>query len=161
MLHPDTIPAMLGLCFGMALAYLGDLARARRGRIDPECGMPPAIPPTFERPRFAPLPCGEIDDDSDLTWTDCVPYHPTDSDLLDYSAWSADFTATLAPPIEPNYHAGPCPADYGDYCPECDRERAELEAIEHDRDLESWSDGWYRDLARSSGHDSDSIGGGN
>jgi hypothetical protein len=61
------------------------------------------------------------------------PYEPSPEDLADYAAWSAS--------IDP-HKADYCPADFGHYCEDCDREMGEALARERD----AMSDAWYRKL---------------
>jgi hypothetical protein len=50
-------------------------------------------------------------------------------------------------------HGPECPADYGHYCEDCDREMAEAWAARHD--AEQPTDGWYLDLVMRAGISSD------
>jgi hypothetical protein len=68
---------------------------------------------------------------------DEAPYEPTPQDLAEYAEWSA----SLHDRDEPF-----CPADFGDYCPDCDREMADALL----RESAAMSDEWYRQLCINS-----------
>jgi hypothetical protein len=74
---------------------------------------------------------------------DDPPYEPTPQDLLEYAEWSAAMSAH-----DSSTCPGECPADYGLYCDECDREMASAMA----RAALAMSDGWYLDLCFRADH---------
>jgi hypothetical protein len=70
-----------------------------------------------------------------LSWPDDEPpYEPSPEDLAEYAAWSAE--------ISDHRREDFCPADFGHYCEDCDREMAEALRLE----AANMSDAWYRDL---------------
>lgn len=117
----STVTLLAGLTTGTLAYYLGlgwlRAQRALAARADCHLTAPP---PT------ARADCGDTRDFE-------RPYEPTAEDWAEYSRWS-DALAGAG-------HEAFCPADFGHYCEDCDREMAEAAAAQL-----AEGDGWYLDL---------------